>query len=161
MKRLLENKWEDISCVTYETYVKHFDNFKMVVMRHNTSTEWTLSLEDTIDANSLYMDEPDEVIISIHTNYDFVVEFDSLMSKMCNDIDEKEYNIRTSMLTMTGEQWDKLTKIKENNILNVTVKGFYDIIGICGFNTAMYNDEEKEFSEKLYEYNKKIKEWNN
>ena len=85
MYRLCEkNGWEDISDITYITFMKKFENFKMIVMKHISEKTWTLSLEDYVDIPEIDMRNPDEVIIDEDVTYEFVHQFDLLMSNFKN-----------------------------------------------------------------------------
>ena len=93
MHRLIEkNGWLDISCATYITFEKKYENFNMVVNRHVSNKTWILTLEDNIDDADLNTMEPEEVIIDFDVTYEFVEQFDLLLSNFKNFMRLKKLN---------------------------------------------------------------------
>jgi len=86
MHRLKEELgWKnDNSLGSHDIFRKKLENFKMIVYKHHSNKTWTLSLEDNIDDPDLNNDEPEEVIIDFDVSYEFVVQFDLLMSNFKN-----------------------------------------------------------------------------
>ncbi len=93
MHRLIEkNGWLDISCATYITFEKKYENFNMVVNRHVSNKTWILTLEDNIDDADLNTMDPEEVIIDFDVTYEFVEQFDLLLSNFKNFMRLKKLN---------------------------------------------------------------------
>jgi hypothetical protein len=63
------------------------------------------------------------------------------------------YQIRTSVVNATAEQWTAIKKIEVRGIFSADVNEFLEVVGLVGSLTAKTTPHEKEFFDKLYAAN--------
>jgi len=64
---------------------------------------------------------------------------------------EKQYVIKSYILDMTIEMWDKFHAICEDHQFVGTAAEFLDTIGLPSGLSARFNQEEKQFFDEIYQ----------
>ena len=72
--------------------------------------------------------------------------------------ERKEYLVRRSIITLTGEEWRKLDEMHPYSDFKTTAESFLDQIGLPGGKSACYNLSERAFFDEIYAlYRRRLK----